>query len=416
MKINTRISLSFIVLLILSACATEEITKSTNRSDWRGPNRDGVYTETGLLTEWPEEGPELLWKFSELGLGFSSPAIVGDEIFINGTVDSISYLFNLDLRGNLNWKKAYGHEWMKAYPGVRSSPVIVGDKVYILSGLGELYCLLAKDGTLVWKIDLFSEYGARKIQYGLSENLIVDGDLILCTPGGVEHNVIALNRFTGELVWTTKGLGEKSAYCNPLLVTIKGEKFFITMTTESVISIKLNTGELVWNFPMEGDKKDWAHVATPYYRDGYLFLMEGFEIGSVMLKIADDGKSAEQVWISELMDETNGHSVVIGDNIYGSAESKKKLICLDWYTGEVKFEIRKFAPATVIYADDHLYSYTYSGQLSLVQPTENEFIEKGSFKLEKRSELHIMHPVIHKGVLYIRYVNDLMAYNIKKSN
>jgi hypothetical protein len=135
-----------------------------------------------------------------------------------------------------------------------------------------------------------------------------------------------------------------------------------------------------------------------------------------MLKIAEDGKSAKQVWKNQLLDETNGHSVVIGDNIYGSAESKKKLICMDWYTGEVKFEIRKFAPATVIFADNHIYAYTYSGTVGLVQPTETEFIDKGSFKLRKGSELHIMHPVIHNGVLYIRYVNDLMAYNIKKNN
>lgn len=414
MKFKTQFYLVFFIL-ILFGCADQSTTETVSKSDWRGPNRDGIYQETNLLTEWPEGGPELLWKFSELGLGYSSPAIVGNQMFINGTIDSVSYLFNLDLNGNLNWKKAYGREFMKSYPGVRSSPIIVGEHVYVLSGIGELFCLSAIDGSKVWKVDLFSEYGAQKTQYGISESLIVDGDIIYCTPGGKEHNVIALNRFTSELVWSCKGKSEKSAYCNPLLTDINNEKYFITMTDKSVLSINAETGELAWTHPLEGIKNG-AHVATPYYRDGYLFLMDGFEIGVVMLKIADDGKSAKLLWKNGLMDETNGHSVVIGDNIYGSAESKKKLICLDWHTGEVKFEIRKFAPSTVIYADNHLYAYTYSGQLGLVQPTKTEFIDKGSFKLEKRSELHIMHPVIHNGILYVRYVNDLMAYNIQKSN
>ena len=415
MKLKSQFWMAFLMMALLSSCSVEVSENPLEKSDWRGPNRDGVYTETGLLTEWPENGPELVWKFSELGLGFSSPAIIGDEMFINGTLDSISYLFNLDLKGNLLWKKAYGREWMSAYPGVRSSPVVEGDFVYILSGIGGLYCLKEEDGSLVWKVDLKEKYGAQKTQYGLSESLIIDGDILYCTPGGAEHNVIALNKLSGELVWTNKGKGEKSAYCNPLLVEINSEKYFITMTDKSVLSIKAKTGELAWTHPLEGIKNG-AHVATPYYRDGYLFLMDGFRIGVVMLKIAEDGKSATQLWKNELMDETNGHSVVIGNNIYGSAESKKKLICIDWFTGEVKFEVRKFAPSTVIYADGHIYAYTYTGQVGLVQPTENEFIDKGSFKLEKRSELHIMHPVIHDGVLYIRYVNDLMAFNIRKPN
>ncbi len=409
MKFKFNFYLTLIGLILFFGCTSE------SHSDWRGPNRDGIYQEAGLLTEWPEGGPELVWKFSELGLGFSSPAIVDDQMFINGTIDSVSYLFNLDLNGNLKWKKAYGSEFMKSYPGVRTSPVVVGEHVYILSGIGELFCLSASDGSEVWKVDLFETYGAQKTRYGISESLIIDGDIIFCTPGGKEHNVIALNRFTSELIWTCEGKGEKSAYANPLLAKINNEKYFITMTDKSVLSIKAETGELVWTHPLEGIKNG-AHVATPYYRDGYLFLMDGFEIGVVMLKIADDGQSAKLLWKNELMDETNGHSVVIGDNIYGSAESKKKLICLDWFTGEVKFEIRKFAPSTVIYAEDHIYAYTYSGQLGLVQPTETEFIDKGSFKLEKGSELHIMHPVIYKGVLYVRYVNDLMAFNIQKPN
>lgn len=413
MKINAKNWVSILSLILLAACSTPEVTNTITQSEWRGPNRDGIYPEKGLLTEWPEEGSTLLWKFTELGEGFSSPTFVGEKMFISGTIDSVSYLFNLDLNGNLIWKTAYGKEWMKSYPGVRSSPTIVDDQVYILSGIGELFCLSAENGSLVWKKNLITEFGAQPTQYGMSENLLIDGDMIFCTPGGAEYNVIALNRFTGELIWSNKGMGEKSAYANPRIITIGKEKYYITMTDKSVLSINITTGELAWSQPLDGIKSG-AHANSPYYRDGYLFLMDGFEVGAYMFKIAEDGKSAERVWKNEIMDETQGHSVVVGDNIYGSAESKNKLVCLDWKTGEEKFELRKYAPGTSIFADNHLYIYGYSGVVGLVEPTETEFIDRGSFKLPKRSELHIAHPVIHNGVLYIRYVNELFAYNIKK--
>ena len=406
---NPQLVFTLLLFALLASCknSTPEI------SEWRGPNRDGIYPDKELLSKWPADGPNLIWKFSELGEGFSSPIFVDKKIYINGTIDSISYLFNFDLKGNLLWKKAYGKEWMKSYPGVRSSPVIDGDYVYILSGLGELYCLLAQDGTLVWKIDLFSEYGAQETQHGISESLLIDDGILYCTPGGVEHNVIALNRFSGELIWSCKGMSEKSAYCNPRIITIGKEKYYITMTDKSAISINIATGELAWNYPLDGIRNG-AHANSPYYRDGYLFLMDGFEIGALMLKIAEDGKSVECIWKNGILDETQGHSVVIGDNIYGSAESKKKLVCMDWETGEVKFELRKFAPGTIIYADEHIYFYGYDGTVGLIEPTKTEFIDRGSFKIPKRSELQIAHPVIHDGVLYLRYVNDLMAYDIKK--
>lgn len=413
MKSNQFYCVGFLIVLFFVGC-TEQATVNNDSSSWRGINRDGIFDEHGLLTEWPEEGPPLMWKYSELGLGFSSPAIVGNSIFINGAIDSIGYLFKLDLNGNLVWKKSYGLEWMNAFPGVRTSPIVIDEYVYVLSGIGGLYCLKTENGEMIWEIDLFEKYGAQTTTYGISENLIIHEDILYCTPGGIEHNVIALNRFTGELIWSCAANGEKSAYCNPLLTTINGEKYFITMTDKSVISINTNSGEMVWSHPLEGIKNG-AHVATPYYRDGYLFLMDGFEIGAIMLKIAEDGQGAEMVWKNDLLDETNGHSVVIDNNIYGSAESKNKLVCLDWKTGELKFELKKFAPGTVIFADNHLYTYTYAGLLGLVKPTETEFIEKGSLKLAKSRELHIMHPIIHNGILYIRYVNELMAYNIKSN-
>lgn len=410
MKNHLIYSLSLISLIAISC--TNFTNKKEDPTQWRGPNRDGIYYEQGLLKEWPEKGPSLLWEYSELGRGYSSPVIVKDKIFINGTIDSMSYLFLFDINGNLLWKKDYGFEWMETYPGVRSSPYIVEDYIYILSGLGELVCLYAENGETIWKMNLHSKYGAKTIQHGLSENLLIDGDVLYCTPGGDKHNIIALNRFTGDLIWSNTGNSEKSAYCNPILIEIRNEKFLITITDKSTIAIKAQTGELAWTYPMDGVK--WGiHANTPYYRDGYLFIMDGYEVGSVMLKIAEDGKSAERVWKNEFMDETQGHSVVIGDNIYGSAETQRKLVCLDWKTGKIKFELEKYAPSTVISAENLLYVYTYDGKLSIVEPKENEFVVKGEITFDKKEGIHIAHPVIHKGRLYVRYMNKLMVYDIK---
>lgn len=400
--------------ILLVACSDYGNTK-LETTQWRGPNRDGIYPGKDLLKEWPAEGPELVWKFDQLGLGFGGPVISDQKIYINGTIDSVSYLFALDMNGQMLWKKAYGREWMTSFPGVRSTVNIVDEYCYLLSGKGELICLQTSNGETVWKQDLVTEYAAQKTQYGYSEHLIVNGDIVYCTPGGKEHNVIAVNRFTGDLIWSTPGKSEKSAYCNPILANIGGVDYFITMTDKSVLSINAENGELAWTHPLEGIKNG-AHANTPYFRDGYLFLMDGFEIGCLMLKVAEDGMSAEQVWKNELMDETQGHSVVIGDRIYGSAESKKKTLCLDWKTGEVLFELRKYAPGTLISADNYLYAYTYNGVLGIMEIGENELIDKGSIKLEKKSPIHISHPIIHNGILYVRYANELKAFDIKEKS
>lgn len=412
---NRLINYLFVFITLLFVACSYAPTSESETTQWRGPNRDGIYPDKDLLKEWPVEGPELIWKFDQLGLGYGGPVISDQKIYINGTIDSVSYLFALDMNGEMLWKKAYGKEWMTSFPGVRSTVNIVDEYSYLLSGKGELICLQTSNGEIIWKQDLVTEYEAQKTMYGYSEHLIVNGDVLYCTPGGKEHNVIAVNRFTGDLIWTSKAKGEASAYCNPILAKIAGIEYFITMTDKSVLSINAENGKLAWTFPLEGIKNG-AHANTPYFRDGYLFLMDGFEIGCLMLKVAEDGMSAEQVWKNELMDETQGHSVVIGDRIYGSAESKKKTICLDWNTGEVLFELKKYAPGTLISADNYLYAYTYNGLLGIMEIGENEFIDRGSVKLEKKRQIHISHPVIHKGVLYIRYANELMAFDIQKKS
>lgn len=399
------------ILICLIAIIGIQCASSPEISEWRGPNRDGIYPDTNLLKEWPENGPELLWKYKELGMGYSSPVIMSDKIYITGTIDTVSYLFTFDQDGNLLWKKSYGRDWTDTYPGARPTPTIVGNKGYVLSGLGVLYCFSSENGEIIWQKDMFTEYDGRNIQHGIMENLIVDGDKLYVTPGGEDANVIALNRHNGDLIWKSKGNGKKSAYCTPLLVEQGGNKYYITMTVKTLMAINVENGEMAWHYELLNHYA--VHANTPIYRDGYLFVINGWKAGCVMLKLSDDGKTYEEIWKSSLLDDTSGHAVLVGDNLYGAGETSMHLHCLDWFTGEEKYSSKMFAPGTTIYADGLLYCYTYDGDFGLIEPKDTNFELKSSFKIP--GKMHFSHPVINDGRLFIRNHNNLWVYDISDS-
>lgn len=410
-----------VILLVIVRCNTSTTEDQSARetitpdqiSQWRGPDRNGVYPETNLLTQWPEEGPALVWEINDLGRGFSSAAVTKEGVFTSGTIDSISYIYRFDHLGNQVWKTKLGQEWVKTFPGMRATPVIYGDKGYIINGLGILFCFDTQTGNIAWQKDMLTEYHASNIQHGINENLLIDGDKIFCTPGGPDTNIVALDRMTGDLIWASKGTGEKSAYCSPLLIEVGETKFFITMTFKSLVSVNAETGAVAWTKSLEGDEYG-IHSETPIFRDGYLYVQDGYEIGCFMLKLSEDGYSYEEIWKNKILDETNGHSVVIGDNIYGAAETKKQFVCLDWITGELKYMTREISEGTVISAEGLLYCVTYSGNLSLVKPLEDKFEIINTIKLPGEGNEHIAHPVIYNGQLYIRHHNSLRVYDIAR--
>lgn len=413
MKTMRLILLVPIALLLLLGCTNTVEKENTTEefSQWRGPNRDGIYPEQNLLKQWPENGPEVIWEYNGLGGGYASVAVTENGIYTAGTTDSITSLFAFDLDGNQLWKKSIGPEWTKTFPGIRSTPLIIGNKGYIVNGLGELFCFTTLTGDIIWSMHILEEFHASNIQHGINENLLADGDRLFCTPGGPDSNIVALNRHTGELIWTSKGSGEKSAYCSPKLIEVGGTKFLITMTYKSLVSVNAENGEVAWVKPLEGDEYG-IHAQTPIYRDGYLFVQDGYEIGCFMLKLSEDGYGYEEVWKNKLLDETNGHAVVIGDKIFGAGETKKQFVCLDWKTGELLYMTKDISEGTVIAADGMLYCATYAGQLSLVKPGEESFEIVSAITLPGDDNEHISHPVIKNGRLYIRHRDVLRVYDI----
>ncbi len=403
----------FVVTMLLVAIIASSCTSRNNSeiSHWRGPNGDGIYPDKGLLTEWPEDGPQLAWKYDKLGKGYSSPAFTSDRFYITGTPDTIGFIYSFDHDGNLQWKKEYGKEWMRNFPGSRSNPTIYGDLGYLMSSMGVVYCFSTENGNPVWSVDLFEQYGARQITFGMTEVLRIDGDKVYCTPGGEESNVIALNRFNGELIWESKGAGMRSAYCPITIFHHRGTKYLGMVTELNVMAINAASGELAWTYPTEN--KSAIHGNSPIYRDGHLFIMNGWENGSFMLRIADDGQGVELAWKNDLMDLENGGAILIGDNLYGSNWEHKGFSCVDWNTGEEKFTTKDFVSGTISYADGMFYWFGINGKVGLIKPTDTSFKVISSFQLEgKKSRDHSAHLVIQNKKLFIRYDSILYAYDI----
>lgn len=403
---------NFLFVVIILALFTQ-CKNAPEQSQWRGPDRNGIYPEANLLKVWPETGPELLWKYEDLGIGYSSVSVTNKNIFTTGTIDSLTYVFSFDINGKLLWKKEYGKEWTDNFPGVRTTPLIYDGKGYLLSGLGKLVCFNTENGETIWTKDLFEDFDGQNIFYGITENLLLEGDKLICTPGGIDANVIALHKDTGELIWKSAGVGEKSAYCSPLIITHNQKRYLITNTAKSLISIDPENGELIWSHELK--YPHGIHGNTPIYKDGYVFTMNGWGFGSVMLKIQEDGQAAEEVWNSELFDLEHGDVVLFGENLFGTDYTTRSFSCVDMKSGEVKKSIKDLAPGTVIAADGMIYCYAYSGEMALIKPNEEGFEVVSRFKVPGKKKDHLAHPVIKDGKLYVRYANGMYVYSIANS-
>jgi outer membrane protein assembly factor BamB len=330
---------------------------------WRGPQSNGIYSETGLLKTWPASGPEVIWSFSDLGQGHSSATAFGDFVYTTGMIDGTGYLCKFSLSGQLIYKKAYGPEYTQSWYGTRGTPVIAGDKIYLLTGYGILNCLNEKDGSLVWNQDLVNKFGGDTITWGYNETPVVDGDKIYCTPGGEKNSVIALNRYHGTLIWSCPGEKELSAYCTPLLFVHNGRKILATHTKAHLIGIDAETGVMLWSQPQPNQ---WSvHANTPLYYDGGLFYFSGYGQGSGMLKLSPDGSKVTLAWENKSMDSRMGGAVVVDGYIYGSGDNSRDWKCINWKTGENTWTSKDLAKGVVIYDEGMLYCYTEKGDLAL---------------------------------------------------
>jgi len=410
---------NFLLLVSISIVITTSL-KAQTIAQFRGLNRDGVYPEKNLLTSWPAEGPALLWSNNEVGNGYGPPAVTSDRIYITGETDSTSYLFAFDRQGKLLWKTDCGPEWVVSYPGSRSTPTVVGKLIYVCSGKGNLVCLNAADGKKVWSIDMMKKLQGRFTLFGQAESPLVVDDQVFLSPGGIDTNVVALNRFNGKINWVCKAHGELPGYNSPIMIKVPSVSILVTFSAYHLLGIDAKTGKMLWSHeqvnvlpanrkPGMGD----THSNSAYYEKGYLYYIAGDNNCGTKLKLSDDGKQITQVWNNRAVDNFMGGFIKIDNRIYTGSDSRRMLICADANTGQITDSL-KIGPGSIALADNMLYYYNQRGEINLVNPTPAKLELVSKFKITAGTKEHFSHPVINDGVLFIRRGKALMAYDIRK--
>ena len=379
---------------------------------WRN-DRTGIYNETGLLTSWPANGPGLLWHFDGLGQGYSSVSIDNNNLFVTGYHDGKGYLYALDLEGKLRDTIEYGDEWdSDGYVGARSTVMHDDGKLYIVSGLAELFCYDIQSLKLLWKKNYIKEYGAKNTAHGWNGPPLIVGGKLIIAPGGKEHHVVALNKSTGEMIWSSKGAAENdmAGYATPIYISDQQTPQVVAMMADHIIGVDISNGKLLWSHYHTNRFRE--HPNTPEYYNGMLLGMSDYGKGSVMLRLTNGGRSIEKVWENTDLSHKTGNTMKFGDYVYGSGE-KTNWNCVDWQTGKTLYSDPTFSVGSIISADGMLYCYGEKGEMALVKPNPEKFEIISRFPIASGTGQHWAHPVIFKGVLYIHHGDTLMAYKIK---
>jgi outer membrane protein assembly factor BamB len=407
-KAHSRKSLSLLLLIGLTGAAVAE-----DWPQWRGPNRDGGSTETGLLKQWPEGGPKLVWKADGLGAGYSSVAVADGRIITLGDLDDGSYAIAIqESNAKPLWKTriggAGGH---RKYPGTRSTPTIAGKQVFILNQFSDLVCLDAATGKKIWSRNLVDEFGGKMMSgWKYSESPLVDGDKVLCTPGGSDGTVLALNRNTGKKIWRTTDWTDTAGYSSIIIKTIHGKRQYIQLTGASVAGIDPDSGDILWRAARQGKT---AVISTPVVEENIVFVTSGYGVGCNAFGIHKQGAqwTAKEIYANLNIANHHGGVVKRGNHVFGSSGATFR--CLDIETGELAYNERSVGKGATVYADGHFYLRSEKGPVALIVATPKGLTEAGRFQQPNRSGKQTWpHPVVANGKLYLRDQDILLCYDI----
>ncbi|NLH17826.1 MAG: PQQ-binding-like beta-propeller repeat protein [Phycisphaerae bacterium] len=382
---------------------------------FRGPAGDGIFPETGLLKTWPEGGPKVAWTVKGLGQGFSSAVVANGIVYVTGMDEQKQgYLFAFGLDGSPKWKTAYGPELDKRGPavaGTRGTPTVDGDRVYVMTGFAKLVVIDAVGGKVLKTIDLAERFGAGEAKFGFTESVLVDGKKVICTPGGADASLVALDRNTGETLWQAKGLAQASGYCSPRIVHHNNQTLVLTMLANGFVAVDADSGKVIRQY-------DYPHRAgvqpnPPLYQDGMVYFSSGMGTGGTMISLIGEANTAAQ-WTDKTLDCQMQGFVLLEGSIYGTAQSGNRgLVCLDWKTGKPLWNAPETKVGVVIAADGMLYVYAQDGTMYLIQPSNEAFKPAGKFVVSEGTNEHWAHPTVANGRLYVRHGDALIAYDIK---
>jgi outer membrane protein assembly factor BamB len=390
---------------------------------WRGPQRDGISHETGLLKEWPKDGPSLKWKITDVGSGYSTPAVVGGRLYLLGN-DGLENEFveALDAKdGKRIWQMHLGKvgkpKQQPNFPAARSTPTVEGEVLYALGSDGDLACMEIGTGKVRWQKNLQSDFHGQPGIWAYAESPLVDGDALVCTPGGAEATLVALNKKTGEVIWkcAVPG-GDPAAYASVITVQSGGVKQYVQLLQKGLVGVEAKTGKFLWRYEKPTSRFN-ANIPTPLASDGAIYTASaGTGAGLVKLKAQGGGVQPEQVYFESKLPAAIGGAIKIGDYLYGT--TGQALLCVEFATGKVKWEERALGAASLCYADGRLYLHGENGEAGLVDPTPEAYRSKGSLSPpDQPSHSNPMekawaYPVVANGRLYLRDHGTLWCYDV----
>ena len=395
---------------------------------WRGPERNGVSKEVGLLKEWPAGGPKLLWQVNDIGDGYSTPVVVGNRIYVmsNRGMDNefVEALSTQD--GKVLWTTRVGNvgnpDQNPSYPKARSTPTVDGNLLYALGSDGDLACLEIASGKIRWLKNLRKEFGGKPGEWAYAESPLVDGDAVVVTPGGAQATMAALNKKTGEVIWKSAiPGGDEAGYASAIVVQAAGRKQYVQLLSKGIVGVDAKTGQFLWRYSEAA--KGPAQMFTPVARGEYVYGGAlGVGGGMVRLKTDGTGVAAEQVYFVRGLPNGPGGAVLVGDHIYGT-ESGKKLVAAEFATGKIKWQDESLGWSSIAAADGLLYLHGTNGDVALIEATPEGYHEKGRFtppaQPQKKTvgvpypESAFAYPIIANGTLYIRDLGTMWAWDIK---
>jgi outer membrane protein assembly factor BamB len=432
---NRRNIVPLAFLLFTSAAALD--TSASDWPQWRGPNRDGISTETGLLKAWPAGGPQLAWKTTGLGAGYSGMAVVGNRIFTVGDRSGASFVTALNAAdGKQVWSAKFGQAGAPGwggYEGPRSTPTFdadlratnaersllpradTGPLLFAIGQYGDIAGFETTTGKERWHKDLVKDFGGTKPEWGFAESPLVDGEKVVFTPGGAKGAILAVNKNTGETIWQTRDFKDLAHYSSLIVAEIGGVRQYIQLTAASVVGISATDGKLLWRAARRGEV---AVIPTPIYFENHVYVTSGYGIGCNLFRIEGQGGifSAKQVYANKVMVNHHGGVVKFGENVYGYSDGKG-WTCQNFKTGQAVWQDKEHLDkGSLTCADGRLYLRLEegAGTVALIEPTPTGYKEHGRFNQPDRTDKNSWtHPVIANGKLYIRDQDLLLCYDIK---
>ncbi|TWT33532.1 outer membrane biogenesis protein BamB [Posidoniimonas corsicana] len=439
--------------LCLAFCmlATPSLADSAAGGDWpqwQGPNRDAASAATGLLQEWPEGGPKLAWQVEELGGGDSAPAIADGRLYgmSNRGDEEVVWALN-ESDGSPLWASPLGPAFDQRFPqskeGPGCTPTVNGDRLYVIGMGGTVACLRAADGEVLWRRSMTEEFGGVVPAWSYRESPLVDGGRVICTPGGKDATIAALDKLTGETIWTTvvpeaekpAGDGDEqeggrrrrrgfdlgppsgAAYSSPIAIDFDGRRQYLQFTGLALVGVDAEDGRLLWRYDHPANAMR-INCSTPIFHDGLAFAASAYGTGGGAVRLSPDGQGgveAEEVYFSSNMQNHHGGMLVIDNALYGAngGNGGGFLACLDFPSGELLWRDRDAPKGALLYADRRIYLRSEDGEVLLIEPNRDELITHGRFEQPQRTDKPAWaHPVVANGRLYIRDQGLLLCYDV----